>query len=178
MGLETERLILRPVEEGDAPDLFPLINDPDVAAGLLTMPYPYPEEKLVPWIKTTRAAMSRKERYEMVMVLKETGLPIGACSLNEISWKHLHAEMSYWLGKPYWGQGYMTEAVKRMLAFGFEELGLERIYACCFTDNPASARVLEKAGFGYEGCARHEYKKGDKFVDMLHFGMIREDFGR
>lgn len=176
MMLETERLILRPIEESDALALFPIINDPDVASGLLTMPHPYPEDGLVPWIRKAQEAMGRKEQYHMVIVLKEPGLPMGVCSLSDLSWEHANAELGYWLGKKYWGRGYMTEAVTGIVRFGFEELGLERIYACCFANNPASARVLEKVGFRYEGCARHEYKKDSEFVDMRHFGMIRQDF--
>ena len=178
MQLETERLILRPIEESDAPALFPLINDADVAAGMLTIPHPYPEDAYVPWIRKSREAMERREMYEMAIVLKETGLPVGACTFSNISWVHMNAELGYWLGKEYWGRGYTTEAVRSMLAFGFEELGLERTYACCFTDNAASARVLEKAGFKYEGCARHEYRKDDKFMDMLRYGIIRQEYDR
>ena len=175
MRIETERLILRPMEESDADALFPLINDADVAINMLSVPHPYPEDAYVPWIRQSREAMERKEMYETAIVLKETGLPIGACTIMNISWGHMRAEIGYWLGKPYWGQGYMTEAVKGMLRFGFEELGLERIYAICFKRNKASARVLEKAGLKYEGLMRHGVKKGDEFLDVPLFGIIRED---
>ncbi len=65
-----------------------------------------------------------------------------------------------------------------MIRFGFEELGLERISVGCFARNKASARVIEKLGFKYEGCARHEFLKDGEFLDELQFGMIREDYDR
>jgi RimJ/RimL family protein N-acetyltransferase len=174
--METERLILRPIEEEDAPALHPLINDPDVAHTLLTVPHPYPEDKLVPWIRGSKQALEKKERFEMTIILKETGLPIGMCGFCQVSWEYLNAEMGYWLGKPYWGRGYMTEAVRRLLVYGFEELGFERIYAQCFDLNPASVRVLEKAGLKHEGCARRAVRKNGEFIDLLNYGMIRADY--
>jgi RimJ/RimL family protein N-acetyltransferase len=173
--LHTDRLMLRPVREVDAQALFPLINDAEVAATMLQVPHPYPRDQFVPWIRITREAMANKERYEMSIVLKETGKPIGVCSLN-INWPNMSAEIGYWLGKSYWGQGYMTEAAARLLKFGFEVLGLERIHARCFVHNKASAKVLEKIGLNYEGIGRHEVKKGDEFLDIMHFGLIRSEF--
>jgi RimJ/RimL family protein N-acetyltransferase len=177
LELETRRLILRPVREEDAVHLFPLINDALVAANLRTVPHPYPARALEPWIRCARQAMARRERYEMAVVVKTTGLPIGAIALTNLSWAHMNAELGYWLGRAHWGSGYATEAAIRMVAFGFDELGLERIYACCFKGNPASARVLEKAGMTCEGCARHEVRKNDRFIDVLHYGVIRADYG-
>lgn len=177
MRLLTERLILRPVEEGDAPALFHIMNDPDVTANLLMSP-PFPENQVIAWIRNRREAWEKKERFAAAVVLKETGELIGTCSLMNVSWEHMNAELLYWLGKPYWGKGYMTEAARRMIRFGFEELGLERISVGCFARNKASARVIEKLGFKYEGCARHEFKKGDEFLDNMHFGLIRAEFTR
>lgn len=175
MRLETERLILRPVELDDAPALFAIMNDPDVTANLL-LPHPYPEEKILPWIESNREALQQRERFVTAVVLKDTGELIGVCAFYRVSWEHMKAELIYWLGKAFWGKGYMTEAAQRMLKFGFEELGLERISVGCFARNKASARVIEKLRFKYEGCARHEFRKDGEFLDELRFGMIREDY--
>jgi len=175
MQLETERLILRPVEESDASALFAIMNDPEVTANLLMSPH-LPEDQVIAWIRSRREAWEKKERFAAAVVLKETGELIGTCSLMNVSWEHMNAELLYWLGKPYWGKGYITEAAWGMIRFGFEELGLERISVGCFARNKASARVIEKLGFKYEGCARHKFKKNDEFVDELRFGMIRPDY--
>jgi RimJ/RimL family protein N-acetyltransferase len=176
MLLETERLILRPVEEADAPALLPFVSDGDVAHNLTRVPHPYPEDELVPFIRSCVEAMERREQFDMVVALKETGMPIGMCSLDEINWQHMRAELGYYLGKPYWGQGYMTEAAERILRFGFHELGLERIHAYCFVRNTASARVLEKIGMAREGLCRHAIKKAEGFLDVYIYGIIREEF--
>lgn len=174
--IETERLILRPLRLEDALLLHPLINDADVAKYMVAIPHPYPPNSLTIWIRQAREAMKREERIEFAILLKDTGNPIGVCAFNKISWINQNAELGYWLGKPYWGQGIMTEAARAAIAFGFEKLKLERIYANCFEQNIASAKVLEKAGLKYEGCARHEIKKGSEFINVLHYGMIRDDF--
>lgn len=176
MHLETERLILRPVEESDAPALLPFVSDGDVAYNLTRVPHPYPAEQLVPFIRTCMAAMERRRQFDMVVTLKDTGRPIGMCSLDDVDWQHMRAEMGYYLGAPYWGQGYMTEAAKRLLEFGFWELGLERVYAYCFVRNTASAHVLEKIGMAREGLCRHAIKKDDGFLDVYIYGIIREEF--
>lgn len=176
MHLETERLILRPVEESDAPVLHPLIDDADVAATMLSTPHPYPEVEFRAFIRKAVESLASRERYEMAIVLKETGLPVGAIRLFNISWEHSRTEMGCWLGKDYWGRGYVTEATIGMVRFGFEELGIEGIHAHCLVENEASARVLEKAGLSLEGTIRHAVKKGDRFHDVLLFGIIREDF--
>ena len=176
MKLETERLILRPIAESDVMLLHPLIDDPDVAAAMLSTPHPYPEHEFRSFTKKALEAVQRGERYEMVIVPKETGLLIGAIRLFNISREHLRSEIGYWLGKPYWGRGYMTEAVTRMLDLGFTDLGLESIHAYCFIRNPASIRVLEKVGFTQEGYIRHAVRKDGEFLDVRLLGMIREDY--
>ncbi|MEN6372459.1 MAG: GNAT family N-acetyltransferase [Armatimonadota bacterium] len=174
--IETERLILRPLRQSDAPELFPLINDADVAQYMFRVPHPYPEDVLPEWLKKAEAAMKRKEQFEFAIITKETGKPAGVCSLDGISWENENAELGYWLGKPYWGHGIMTEAAKAVVTFGFDILGLERIYASCFEENKASAKVIQKAGLLYEGCSRHGIKKNNEFINILKFGMIRADY--
>ncbi len=174
MQLKTDRLILRPLEEKDAADLFPVMNDPDVTANLL-LPHPYPAEKVSAWIRSCHAAYEVCERYDLAVVRKDTGQVIGVCSLCKVSWEHLSAELVYWIGKPHWGQGFITEAARKVLEYGFLELGLERVCVGCFACNTASRRVIEKLGFIYEGTARGEYKKLGVRYDTLHFGMLRED---
>ncbi len=79
------------------------------------------------------------------------------------------AEIGYWLAEKHWGKGIMTGAVRIICRFGFEKLGLRRIYAAVFPGNRASARVLEKAGFVFEGRLRNLYEKGGKMIDGLMY---------
>lgn len=175
MQLETERLILRPFEDGDAPALMAIMNAPDVTANLLISPT-FSEEDVAETIRKRIEALENRERYCLAVVLKDTGTLIGMCSLTGVSWEHMHAELVYYLGKEFWGKGCMTEAAGRMVQFGFEELGLERIRVGCFARNKASARIIEKLGFKSEGLARHAYCKDGEFLDELRFGMLRSEF--
>jgi ribosomal-protein-alanine N-acetyltransferase len=84
--------------------------------------------------------------------------------------------MGYWIGKTYWGRGYGTEAARAVLAYGFDTLGLNRIYAHCLTRNPPSARVLRKIGMAPEGRLRQHVKKWDVYEDIDQFGILRKDF--
>ncbi len=176
MHLKTERLILRPFEDTDASVIFPLINEADVVRYLLAVPHPHPEDRLLPWMRSAREATRRRERFHFAIVLRETRLPVGDCSFHDVSWENMSAEFGYWLGKPYWGRGYMTEAVRELVRFGFEDLGLERIHARVQAPNIASIRVIEKAGLKLEYIARREVRKDGEFRDMLHYGLIREEY--
>ncbi len=88
---------------------------------------------------------------------------------------HRHAELGYWIGVPYWGNGYATEAATAMVKYGFGTLGLHRIFAGHFTNNPASAGVLRKIGMRHEGCQRAHILKWGKFLDLEMYGMLASD---
>ena len=82
------------------------------------------------------------------------------------------AELGYWLAEPFWGKGVMTEAVKRITEYAFRCFGLKRVYAEPYTSNRASARVLEKAGFKYEGLLRASAFKDGRLVDQLLYARV------
>ena len=84
------------------------------------------------------------------------------------------AEMGFWLAEPYWGKGIMTEAVKRFTEYAFERFDLQRIFAEPYISNPASARVLEKAGFTLEGTLRANVFKEGKVLDQYLYARIKE----
>jgi len=175
LQLESQRLILRPIEEADAQALYPLINDPDVALNTLSIPHPYPEDAYVPWIRQARESLLSGLSYQMAIILKETGQPIGGAGISDVCLAHGRAEMGCWLGRPHWGRGYATEAARLMVRFGFEELSLERMHAYCLERNKASVRVLEKVGLSLEGRIRHGVRKGGEYHDVLLFAVIRGD---
>ncbi len=84
--------------------------------------------------------------------------------------------MAYWIGEPYWGKGYGTEALRAMIDFAFIEKNLHRVYARYFKSNPASGRVMEKAGMTKEGVLKdHVYKEG-AFEDLVYYGMVNPTY--
>lgn len=95
---------------------------------------------------------------------------------------HLSAELGYWIGVPYWGRGYATEAAARVMEYGFSALGLNRIEAHHLAGNPASGRVMRKLGMRYEGTLRQKVRKWGRFEDVVMYGLLaaewRQEAGR
>ena len=106
--------------------------------------------------------------------LEVEGKAAGAIGLKVKEDVHRHtAELGYWVAEPYWGRGLATAAVRAFVAERFEALPLHRIFAEVYANNPASVRVLEKAGFQYEGCLRKNVVKDGKILDALVYSLVR-----
>lgn len=173
--LHTPRLILKVISEQDEEALYPLINDADVSYNLGSVPYPYPKEALCPWIEASRESVQAGACLVMAIHIKNTGKPIGVCSIY-INDKHLKAEIGYWIGKPYWNNGYMTEAISRMIEYGFDDIGLYRIFGRCFARNKASARVMEKSSMKQEGYIKADFYKDGEHLDSILYGITAADY--
>src|SRR5215210_6926705 len=89
---------------------------------------------------------------------------------------HDNAELGYWIGKPYWGRGYATEAAEEVVRYGFEDLGLHRIHAKHLGSNPASGRVMRKVGMSLEGVRPEHYKKWETYEDRVDYGLMARDW--
>jgi RimJ/RimL family protein N-acetyltransferase len=169
--LQTDRLTIRPYSEKDIPELVRLIGTREVAATTLRIAHPYTE-------RDARAFLELAEdpdKLWLTMTLRPDSRQIGGIGLR-IDHDQQHAELGYWLGVPFWGQGYATEAAREMLRYGFEDLGMHRIYASHFKHNPASGHVLKKIGMRYEGCQREHIRKWEEFVDSELYGILRREW--
>ena len=151
--METERLILRPWLASDAESLFSLASDSAVgpAAG-----WP-PHTSVVESAEIIGTVLAVPETY--AVVLRVTGELVGCVGFNagdaaSMALADDERELGYWIGKPFWGCGYATEAARAVVERGFGDLGLSAIHAACFDGNHRSQRVLDKLGFAY---VRTEY---------------------
>lgn len=174
LPIRTKRLLLRPYLLSDAGDLQRLAGDFDVAKGTLLMPHPYDDGMAEEFITAQEKTIAEDGAFNLGIFSRETEELIGGIALG-VNKEHSTAELGFWIGKPYWGNGYCTEAVAAMVEFGFTALGLRRIFAEHFTDNPASGRVLEKLGFVYEGRRRKHVQRFGKIQDVELYGLIREE---
>lgn len=172
--LTTERLLLRPFTLEDAPTVRALASAREIAE-MTTIPHPYEEGMAEEWICTHQGAYERGELVTWAITRREDGMVLGAISLS-INKANLFAELGYWVGKPYWGQGYCTEAAREALRYGFEVLNLNRIQARHMTKNPASGRVMQKIGMTYEGTLRQSVYRWEKFEDMVIYAILREEY--
>ena len=169
--IKSKKFILRPVRRGDEESLRKNINNKKIYRNTLKIPYPYTLKDAREWIVKNLKEERRKKHSNVNFVIDIDGRVVGAVGLDEI--KEYKAEIGYWLGEKYWGQGIMTEAVRLVTKFGFNKLGLKRIYARVFPWNKASMRVLEKAGYKFEGILRKDTKKGNRFLDTHIFARVR-----
>ena len=173
--LTTERLVLRRFKEGDATQMFKnWANDARVAKFLSWEPHRTVEdtEKVIEkWMKRSENI----DRYDWGIELN--GELIGSINIVGFSEHDEWCELGYCLGYDYWGQGYMTEAVRAVRNFLFAEIGFHRIVIRNATENPASGRVAEKCGFKLEGVQRGIMKaRLGGFYDMEAHAMLREDW--
>ena len=146
--LETERLILRKWTDADAESLFEYAKDPDVGPIAGWPPHQSVEESL----SIIRNVLNGAECYAICE--KENGKAIGAIELmlnghTDMTERDDECELGYWLGKPFWGRGYMPEAAKELIRHGFEDLHMRAIWCGYYDGNQKSKRVQEKVGFLY-----------------------------
>lgn len=175
--IRTQRLLLRPFRPSDAKRVQLLAGEREVASTTANIPHPYEDGMAEAWIAGHAESLASGEG--IVFAIDSPSPPaeglVGAVGLV-LDLPSRRAEMGYWIGKPYWGLGFATEAAHAVLRYGFEEIGLERIHAHHFARNPASGRVLEKIGMTYEGCLRRHVLKWGRYEDLAMFGILREEF--
>ncbi len=173
--LETPKLRLRPYTIADAPDVQRLAGEKVVADTTASLPHPYPAGAAEAWIATHAAKWDAHEELIWAITLKNTGELVGAIGLT-FAEAHERAELGYWVGRPFWNHGYASEAAQAVIACSFRTLGLNRVQAHHMATNPASGRVMEKAGMGREGYSPDALKKNGRFHDAIFYGVLRNDW--
>lgn len=160
MTLETKRLYLRPWEEGDEEALYQLAKDPEVGPDCGWKPHKDREE--------SRYVLRRllMNQYTWAIVEKDSGNVVGDISLmphgtSSHTENEAQREIGFWLGRPYWGRGYMPEACRRLMDYAFGELNCELLWCGHHVDNQKSHRVQEKCGF------RYHYREEEHYFAQL-----------
>ncbi len=174
-SIETARLILRPFQLSDAAAVQELAGERDIADTTMNIPHPYEDGMAEEWIAGHEPGYSEGEGATFAITLRVDTALIGAIGLR-VDRSLNKAELGYWVGKPFWNHGYATEAAAAVLAFGFDELGLNRIQARHLARNPSSGRVMEKAGMLREGIARQDAIKWEQYEDLVSYALLLEDW--
>jgi RimJ/RimL family protein N-acetyltransferase len=169
--LNTERLTLRASAAEDLPALVPLLNDYNVTKNLTPVPFPYTLEAGRGWLAHIAAAQAKGNHFSF-SVYRDSSF-IGVCSVGR---QHGRFNLGYWIGRPYWGLGYATEAAARVVRFAFESLGETALASGYYADNPASGRVLEKLGFEPAGCELIHCVSRNATVVCNRVWLAREDY--
>lgn len=157
---------LSEITDADKPAFIEHFKEKEIYNNTLRIPFPYTQEDADSWIEWTTTETKSLGRPINFAIRRRDGYLIGGIGFHGYDLDEPHrAELGYWLAKPYWKNGIMTEAVKSMCHYAFEELGLARLTAHVFHFNFGSARVLEKAGFQLEGYLRNHYSKDGQIFD-------------
>ena len=164
--LETERLTLRAPRLGDAKAIAALANDRRIAENTTRIPHPYR-------VADAEAFITQVNRGddELALLITRDDEPIGACGLAQLDGPT--PDLGYWLGAPYWGNGYATEAARAVIDYAFTALDLAALQAGARVTNPASRRVLEKCGFQWTGVGLYRIRALSSSAPIDRFRLDR-----
>ncbi len=172
--LETPRLRLRRMKISDAKDMYEYACREEVTEYLLWSPHPdvyYTEA----YLRSIQKQYKKGDFYDWALIYKPTGKMIGTCGFTSFDLRHNKGEIGYVLNPAYWNRGLATEAVERVLRFGFETLSLHRLEARYMAENTASRRVMEKCGMTFEGVLRHWMLVKGKYRDIGICAIVRKE---
>lgn len=168
------KCIIRKWKLSDAKDLAKALSNRKVQDNLRDgLPYPYLEQDANNYISSMLSA-NENDTFAFAITIDDKAIG----SIGVFRQQNIHrqtAEMGYYISEEYWGKGFMTEAVKQICEYVFEHSDIIRIYAEPFSCNMGSCRVLEKAGFQYEGTLRSNAIKNSKVMDMKMYSLLREE---
>lgn len=174
--LGTERLSLREFEESDLQAVHEYASDPKVVRYMGWGPNTEKDTREFLQRAFEQRQKQPRSGYGLAVILKAESRLIGSGGIHIANPDHKEAELGYCFNRYFWGQGYATEAARAFVAFGFEELGLHRIYATCDPANVASARVMEKIGMQREGHLReHRWMKG-RWRDSYLYAILEQEW--
>ena len=175
LPLLTPRLRLRPVQPRDATDLFAIFSDPQTMRYWSSAPWTALDQAHA-MIAGDTAALANGEALRLGLERLDDGRVIGVCSLFNLSGQNRRAEIGYALARDTWGQGWMDEALRALVAHAFGPLGLHRLEADIDPRNAASARALQRLGFREEGRLRERWIVAGEVSDSGLWGLLARDW--
>jgi RimJ/RimL family protein N-acetyltransferase len=151
------------------------LNDRDIYERTLRIPFPYTNADAEFWLALVAKITAEQGRPIHWAIRGSNDGLIGGCGFESLAIGKSHeADIGYWLARPFWGRGIMTDVVKHVCQHAFKDLGLVKITAHVFVHNPASARVLQKCGFQQEGLLLKHFLKDEEYIDCRLFGLVSE----
>ena len=172
--LETERLILRELNENDIEDLYEIFSSEEVMKYYGMFPFKNKDE-LLKIIESFSKGFEEERVIRWGIQTKADGKIIGTCGFHNWSQKHFRAEIGYELSKAFWHKGYMSEAIKTILQYGFAHMNLNRIEGIVYPENLASQNTLIRLGFREEGLLREYMCFRDQMTNVLMFSLLKKE---
>ena len=174
LKLETKRLRLQPFIQEDSLRIRELANNKEVAS-ILGLPHPYSLEYAEDWILTQPDLIRKGVEYPLAIVSKDLNDIIGTLTIR-VDKNNNKGELGYWIGRDFWGNGFATEAVKRMIGYAFIDLNLNKIWATTLSRNKASIMVLEKVGLQKEGTLKENRLLENTYEDVDVYGLLQREY--
>lgn len=174
--IKLEKVRLRELKHSDAIDLLEYLSRDEVKKFVSDEDIPSSLEEATNEVGYWGGLFRNRHSIYWGIADKSSNQLIGTCGFNYWNRLHRKAEVSYDLAYDYWGKGYMSESLRAIIGFGFEQMGLHRIGATVSPDNEPSIRLLEHLGFQHEGTMRDYKIVHGKFHDALIYSMLRPDF--
>ena len=173
----TDRLILRKIAVSDLYDVFDYSRREEVSRYLLWSPHTDPQmtKNHLRYVQTRYA---KHDFFDWAVVIAESGKMIGTCGFAHLDETNNAAEIGYVLNSDYWGMGYAPEAVMRVMTFGFDTLGFNRIYARILEGNTASERVAEKCGMRHESIHRRAIIVKGEYKTYSEYAILKDEFDK
>lgn len=173
-----DQIHLSEIRRSDISALVEHLATKEIYDRTLRIPYPYTEPHGEAWLAIVEKSTDRHGQPIDFAIRDGSGKLIGCCGFDGLEVARTHkAEIGYWLAKPYWGRGIMSEVVPVACRWAFAEFGLAKITAWVFAFNAASARVLEKCGFKEEGYLKKHYRKDGRLIDARIFAKFDDKAG-
>lgn len=173
--LETPRLVLRPYSLDDAEQVTALLQDPEIHRWTASIPFPYTIEHAKEFLGKCAENDVTGESFVWAITNREDGQIMGAMGLHDVSRELERAELGYWMGRDFRGNGYATEAARRVVSWCFEVGEFHRIQATYFPGNQASAGVMQNIGMREEGLLRGFGFKNGEHIDVYLRAVLRDD---
>jgi len=176
IALETDRLLLRQFQYTDSDDMLKYWISDEKIQSMYSEPTYKTQEELRPLLDKYLSGYQKEDYYRWAIVEKDSDLCIGQIALFFVSTANECCEMEYCLGSDFHRKGYMTEAVKRILQFCFEDANFHRVQVSHNDRNPASKGVIGKCGFVYEGTFRDYFCMNNEYVSRLYYSMLKGEW--
>jgi [ribosomal protein S5]-alanine N-acetyltransferase len=176
--IESPRLRLRPGEPSDAEAFFPFTSDPELTTLITWAAHPDIEQTRV-WLRGR--AMQLAAGTDIVWTIEHEGAPVGCIGLHRITWSKAavrldRAELGYWIARPFWGKGLMSEAATLATRWAFETLGLHKVRVMCFEENLSSRRVIEKVGYRFLCRYDEDVWRDDKWHARMEYELTASEW--
>ncbi|MBQ6702486.1 MAG: GNAT family N-acetyltransferase [Clostridia bacterium] len=174
-SIETDRLILRKLKVADFEDMYEYSKSDEVTKYLLWRSHP-DEQYTRDYLKYIQSRYRAGDFFDWALEHKESGKMIGTCGFAKLDYDNNSAEIGYVINPAFWHKGYASEAVKKVIDFGFHTLNLHRIEARYIVGNEFSRKVMEKCGMIFEGIHRSSLMVKDSFVSVGYCAITADDY--